>query len=131
MTIWHVPVPAGEVIDKITILRLKARHISDPAKLAHIRQELALLEDIAAEALPQIAGLTAELADINAALWQIEDDIRDHESRADFGESFIALARAVYHRNDARAAVKRAINAALGSTLVEEKSYRDYRTAHG
>lgn len=131
MTLWQVPVPAGEVIDKITILRLKAQHISDPDKLANIHRELSLLEGIAADALPQIADLTAELAAVNAALWQIEDEIRDCEGRGDFGPDFIALARAVYHRNDTRAAVKRAINAALGSTLVEEKSYRDYTAPHG
>lgn len=125
-----VPVAPGELIDKITILRLKSARIADPGKLANVRHELRILEELAARAVPQVAGigvLEAELQAINAALWDIEDEIRAADARGDFGEAFVALAQAVYRTNDRRAEVKRAINLALGSAIVEEKSYH----AHG
>lgn len=123
------PISAGELVDKITILRVKAERIGDPAKEANVRKELAMLEEIAASALPatdEIAGLTAELAEVNGALWDIEDGKRDCERRGEFGDRFIQLARSVYLENDRRARIKRAINEAAGSDIVEEKSYRAY-----
>jgi hypothetical protein len=126
------PISAGELVDKITILRVKAERIGDPAKEANVRKELALLEATAREHLPdtaQIARLTNELTAVNAALWDIEDGKRDCERRQDFGEGFVALARRVYIDNDRRAALKRAINEAAGSDIVEEKSYKPYLSA--
>jgi hypothetical protein len=123
------PVSAGELIDKITILRVKATRIGDAAKEANVRAELALLEATAAKELPgsdELERLTAELTEINAALWDVEDGKRDHERRQDFGPSFVQLARRVYIDNDRRAAVKRQINALVGSEIVEEKSYKPY-----
>ncbi len=124
-----IPVAPGELIDKLTILRLKTERIADPAKLANIRHEKALLEETARKALPatpEIGALREELYEINARLWQIEDDIRACEAAGDFGARFIELARAVYVTNDRRADVKRRINTHLGSAIVEEKSYADY-----
>jgi hypothetical protein len=123
------PISAGELIDKITILRIKAQRIGAD-KRAHVRCELDLLEALA---LRELAGidldaLTAELTAINTALWDIEDGKRDCERRGDFGPDFVALARAVYMENDRRAAVKRRINDAAGSDIVEEKSYAPYRS---
>ncbi|HEX4181132.1 MAG TPA: DUF6165 family protein [Caulobacteraceae bacterium] len=123
------PISAGELVDKITILRVKAERI-DEAKKANVLKELGLLEALAAEALPQtpaLEALVAELTGINAALWDIEEGKRDCERRQDFGPEFVRLARAVYLENDRRAAIKRAINEATGSELVEEKSYKPYR----
>ncbi|CAN5465558.1 DUF6165 family protein [soil metagenome] len=123
------PISAGELIDKITILHVKATRIGDAAKEANVRAELALLEATAARELPASADLerlTAALTDINAALWDIEDGKRDCERRQDFGPTFVALARRVYIDNDRRAAVKRDINALVGSEIVEEKSYKPY-----
>lgn len=123
------PISAGELVDKITILRVKAARIGDPAKEANVRKELAMLEAIAADALPASADidrLTGELAEVNGALWDIEDGKRDCERRGDFGDRFVQLARSVYIENDRRAAIKRAINEAAGSDIVEEKSYRPY-----
>ena len=123
------PISAGELVDKITILRVKAQRIGDPAKEANVRKELALLEETARQHLPdttEIARLTQALTEVNAALWDIEDGKRDCERRQDFGESFVALARRVYIDNDRRAAIKRAINEAAGSDIVEEKSYKPY-----
>jgi Family of unknown function (DUF6165) len=124
-----VPTAPGELIDKLTILRLKAEKITDPVKLANVRHELAALQATADAALPasaELALLWDQLYQINAALWVIEDDIRECESRADFGPDFIRLARAVYVTNDQRAAVKKQINLLLGSAIVEEKSYHDH-----
>lgn len=124
-----IPVSAGELIDKITILRVKAERIGDPAKEANVRKELALLEDVCVQTIGAVAGLdplTAELFAVNAALWDIEDGKRDCERRQDFGPAFIALARSVYIENDRRAAIKRRINDLTGSDIVEEKSYQPY-----
>lgn len=121
-----VPTAPGELIDKLTILRLKAERITDPAKLGNVRHEQAVLQRIADAGLPphpDLAALWEELYRINADLWVIEDDIRECEARADFGPGFVELARSVYLTNDRRAAVKKRINLALGSSLVEEKSY--------
>ncbi|MEO6394831.1 MAG: DUF6165 family protein [Devosia sp.] len=121
-----VEVSVGDVIDKITILELKTQRISDPSKLANVRVELDALNaaiDGALQPSVELDRLRAELFNINAALWQIEDDIRLCEGSGDFGPRFIELARAVYVTNDRRAAVKKQINLAVGSRLVEEKSY--------
>jgi hypothetical protein len=125
-----VPVSPGELLDKITILRIKSQRMSDPAKLANVRLELRALEETwSASAYAKIdieADLRALLA-VNERLWVIEDDIRDKERAQAFDAEFVRLARAVYVENDERAAIKRRINMALGSKIVEEKSYRDYK----
>ncbi len=124
-----VPTSPGELIDKLTILRLKSERIADAEKLANVRHEMAALTQTAQEHLPPSADLQSlwdELYLINGALWQIEDDIRDCERDGDFGPRFVDLARAVYRTNDRRADVKKRINLLLGSALVEEKSYSDY-----
>ena len=121
-----VEVSVGEVIDKITILEIKTQRIADLAKLANVRAELDSLNDTLAVVLTpsaDLARLQGELFEINAALWDIEDEIRECEMRGDFGPRFVELARAVYVTNDKRAAVKKQINIALGSRLIEEKSY--------
>ena len=120
------PCPLGELIDKITILRIKAQRIGEPEKLVNIRRELALLEQLALKdgaSSPPIDGLTGQLAAVNARLWGIEDAIRACEREGDFGPRFVKLAQSVYRENDTRAAIKRAINTLAGSALVEEKSY--------
>jgi hypothetical protein len=130
MTDILVPTSPGELLDKITILRIKCDRISDAAKLANVRRELSRLEQSWAASVPAATDLMAEeaeLARVNAALWDIEDRIRDHESEQRFDAGFIELARSVYLRNDERAAIKRRINLKLASELVEEKSYRPYR----
>jgi hypothetical protein len=124
------PISAGELIDKITILRVKALRIADPAKEVNVKAELALLEETAARELqhsPELEALISELTEINAALWDIEDGKRDCERRQDFGPKFVELARRVYVDNDRRAAVKRQINLLAGSDIVEEKSYKPYQ----
>jgi len=126
-----VPISPGELLDKITILRIKSERMSDPAKVANVRLELRQLEETwSASAHAKIdieADLHALLA-VNERLWVIEDDIRDKERAQAFDADFIRLARAVYFENDERAAIKRRINSTLGSNIVEEKSYRDYKS---
>ena len=128
----RVEVPAGELIDKITILGIKSDRLSDPDKLRNVRTELATLEAARDAALPESAALTAltaELRGVNETLWGVEDEIRLCERDGDFGERFVALARSVYRHNDRRAALKRRINELLGSRLVEEKGYAQYGDA--
>ncbi len=122
-TLPMAPVSWGELIDKITILEIKAERIAEPAARANVARELALLRDVAAPVgdQPGLAALVDRLRAVNLALWRIEDDIREKEAMAEFDDAFVALARAVYLTNDERAAIKRRINAALRSELVEEK----------
>lgn len=125
----HVPVSVGEVLDKITILQIKLAHISDAEKRVNVQNELdALLPLVAGDsfATGQMQTLIAELKSVNEALWEIEDDIREQEAAKTFGEEFIRLARAVYVTNDKRASIKKQINLATGSALIEEKSYESY-----
>ena len=124
-----VPVSPGELLDKITILRIKSQRIGDPAKLANVRLELAALQETWASCAYARIDIDADvgaLLSVNERLWVIEDEIRDKERARAFDAEFIRLARAVYVENDTRAAIKRRINLKLGSTLVEEKSYRGY-----
>ncbi|HYW02587.1 MAG TPA: DUF6165 family protein [Gammaproteobacteria bacterium] len=130
MSLITVPVSAGELIDKITILEIKSERIADPAKLANIRRELSLLEETwrgAAGGGPDISDLWTALREVNEQLWDIEDRIRAKESEGVFDDEFIELARSVYLRNDRRAGLKRELNLRVGSELVEEKSYTRYR----
>jgi hypothetical protein len=124
-----VPISPGELLDKITILRIKAARISDAVKVANVKHELAQLEktwkDSGAAAV-DLGSEEANLTRVNEKLWVIEDEIRDEERVRRFGEKFIELARAVYVTNDERAAIKKRINTALGSSIVEEKSYKSY-----
>ena len=124
------PVSYGELIDKMTILEIKSERISDAAKLINVRHELDVLTALWQQAdvsATDISDLRTALKGVNEKLWDIEDNIRVKESKAEFDEAFIELARSVYFVNDQRAEQKRLINDRLGSDLVEEKSYVDYR----
>ena len=124
-----VPISPGEMLDKITILRIKAERMRDAAKLANVRLELELLEQTWREACgaADVASEERALQAVNERLWDIEDRIRAKEAARAFDAQFIELARSVYIENDERAAVKKRINLALGSRLLEEKSYQAYR----
>jgi Family of unknown function (DUF6165) len=125
-----VPISPGELLDKITILRIKSQRMSDPAKLTNVRLELRALEQTwgaSAYAKIDVAADVAALLAVNERLWVIEDEIRDKERAQAFDAEFIQLARAVYFENDERAAIKRRVNTVLGSAIVEEKSYSNYK----
>ena len=124
-----VEIAAGELIDKISILEIKAERLTDAAKVKNVGRELETLRTARQQAFqptPDLDDLCAALKTVNERLWQIEDDIRACETAKDFGPSFVDLARAVYVNNDERAALKRRINDLLGSRIVEEKSYTAY-----
>jgi len=124
-----IDVSPGELIDKITILQLKSERLADAEKQRLVQYELGLLETRHAEAIVRsddLTNLTKALRDVNAVLWDIEDQIRDCERAQDFGDRFVSLARAVYHTNDRRAALKRQINELLGSAIAEVKAYAPY-----
>lgn len=131
-TTIQVPIAPGELIDKITILKIKQARISVVDKLKNVGHELGILESVQDEAITssrELQTLTEELLATNEKLWEIEDEIRICERDQDFGSRFIKLARSVYHTNDVRAALKRQINELLGSNLVEEKHYVNYQDA--
>lgn len=126
-----VPVSWGELLDKISILRIKSERMEDPAKLENVRHELEQLEQIRGrvEESDELVRLEGELRRVNESLWEIEDEIRLCEKAKDFGPRFVELARAVYTTNDRRAEVKYLVNMLLGSDVVEEKSYEKYDDA--
>ena len=120
-----VDVSVGEVLDKISILAIKLSRIKDMDKLRNVSKEFSQLTmQIDKDFLED--DLYTELCGVNMMLWDIEDEIREHERNSDFGESFINLARGVYHNNDKRAAIKRKINIKYGAQFIEEKSYSEY-----
>ena len=125
-----VPISPGELLDKITILRIKSARMTDETKVRNVRVELDALEQTWREsgaAVPAVAADEAALQKVNEELWDIEDRIRDKERAGEFDAVFIELARSVYVTNDERARFKKNINMTLGSRLVEEKSYQSYR----
>jgi hypothetical protein len=126
-----VPISPGEMLDKITILRIKSKRMTDAQKLANVRLELRTLEETwsaSAYAKTPLSSEIEALYAVNERLWVIEDDIREQERAQAFDAEFIRLARAVYFENDERAAIKRRINVKLGSAMVEEKSYAEYKS---
>tara|TARA_B110000503_G_scaffold142780_1_gene240889 strand:+ start:2332 stop:2712 length:381 start_codon:yes stop_codon:yes gene_type:complete len=125
--IIETPISVGELIDKITILRIKSRVIVDPIKLHNVNNELSqLIYTLSNSKLPDILCEFQSLEDINKELWDIEDNIRIKESKKEFDNEFIELARAVYITNDKRSELKKDINLKVGSDLIEEKSYEQY-----
>ena len=122
-----VPVAPGELIDKITILRLKDQRLQRPEAIANVRRELQALEAVLKDAGPSLSvdsllPLTEALLAINSQLWDVEDALRLLETDKRFDQEFISLARSVYQLNDQRAALKRQINETCGSSLLEEKA---------
>lgn len=125
----QISISVGELIDKITILKIKKKFIKLKDKLLNVNNELSVLEPILKidkVNSPKIRKLTEKLYEINLKLWEIEDKLREKERMSDFDEEFISLARSVYFTNDKRAEIKKDINIISGSQLVEEKSYSNY-----
>jgi len=124
-----IEVGAGELIDKITILTIKSERMTDAEKLKNVHYELTVLSagrDAHLKNSGELQKLTADLKQVNEALWEIEDDIRQCERDKDFGDKFVALARAVYVTNDKRASLKKDINVLTGAQVIEEKSYTEF-----
>ncbi len=124
-----IPISPGELLDKITILQIKAERITDPVKVANVKTELDMLSKVWDESVESddvITTLSAELKSINERLWEIEDDIRDEEHNRRFGERFVELASEVYVTNDERADAKKKVNLHLNSKKKKKKSYQDY-----
>lgn len=124
-----VPVSPGELLDKISILEIKSERMTQPEQLAHVRKELALLQETWDRSVGDANGiqkLHAQLREVNQKLWDIEDEIRARERAGRFDADFVELARSVYLSNDRRSQIKKELNLRLGSQIVEEKSYPEY-----
>ncbi len=124
----NTPISLGELVDKISILMIKKKNISEPIKLEHVTKELEFLQKTLKKYISEdeINDYLQKLVNINSKLWNIEDDIRECERNKLFDQTFIDLARSVYFTNDERAKVKNDINKTFGSELVEVKSYEEY-----
>ena len=124
----NTPISLGELVDKISILIIKKKNISDSIKVEHVTKELDFLQKTLKEYISEdkINKFIQQLININSKLWKIEDDIRECERKKIFDQTFIDLARSVYFTNDERAKVKYDINRTSGSELVEVKSYKEY-----
>ena len=124
----NTPISLGELVDKISILMIKKKNISDSIKLQHVNKELEFLQKTLKKYISEdeINEFLLKLVNINSKLWDIEDDIRECERKKLFDQTFIDLARSVYFTNDERAKVKNDINKNFGSELVEVKSYEEY-----
>ena len=122
------PISIGELVDKISILKIKQENISDKIKVKHVKKELDLLQKKLFNYIDRddIQNYLDLLVNVNSKLWKIEDDIRDCENNKLFDQTFIELARSVYYTNDERAKIKSEINKKFGSELVEVKSYKEY-----
>ena len=129
MSNLKVPISLGELIDKITILRIKSNKINSNEAQKNIRLELKKLEHILNTKMSintNLKNFEIKLSKINQTLWDIEDQLREKEREKKFDKNFISLARMVYYKNDERAKIKRMINKSFGSELIEEKSYTQY-----
>ena len=124
----NTPISLGELVDKISILIIKKKNISDQSKLEHVNKELEFLKKTLGKHIKkeEINKYIEILITINSKLWKIEDDIRELERNKIFDQKFIDLARSVYFTNDERAKIKNNINKFFGSELVEVKSYKEY-----
>jgi hypothetical protein len=124
-------ISCGELIDKITILKIKSERITDPEKLNNVHTELEALQKTCDEYIgkhDEVEQLQKSLQEINQALWDIEDAIRVKERKKEFDDEFIQIARNVYITNDKRCVVKKEIDKVLGSRITEEKSYEEFAT---
>ena len=129
MSNLKIPISLGELIDKITILRIKSNKINSNEAQKNIRLELEKLEHILNTKMSintKLKNFEIKLSKINQTLWDIEDQLREKEREKKFDKKFISLARMVYYKNDERAKIKRMINKSFGSELIEEKSYTQY-----
>lgn len=127
------PVSVGEIFDKLSILQIKEKKISDPIKLSNVKVEIKELNksiislDIYDKSSQEaLDALKTKLYETNFKLWDIEDALRELESQKKFEQEFISLARQVYITNDKRAEIKKEINRLTGSDIVEEKHYSEY-----
>jgi len=121
-----IEVSNGEIVDKLTIIEIKLKHIKDREKLKNLQIEFNVLNDAVIKIIKKDHNFYKELLKINQELWNIEDRIRDLELDKDFGKEFVEVARSVYFTNDKRSEIKRQINELTGSKLMEEKSYQKY-----
>jgi hypothetical protein len=121
-----IEVSNGEIVDKLTIIEIKLERITDKLKLDNLKNEYFMLEKVVSGIIEHSDPLYTELYKVNTELWEIEDHIRELERNKEFGKDFIETARSVYFKNDLRSEIKRKINLATGSGLIEEKSYDKY-----
>jgi hypothetical protein len=121
----NIEISIGEALDKLSILGIKMEKIKDEDKLDNVSKEYYMFLDLVDEDMLE-DELYDQLKYVNRRLWDIEDEIRECERVGNFNLNFIRLARAVYHRNDERAAIKKEINIKYKSNLVEEKNYKNY-----
>lgn len=126
----YAEIAPGELVDKITVLEIKAEHIAEPDRLKNVRTELDALRetlDKHLHASPELQKLTQELKEANKKIWDLSDRIRELGGAGDFGEEFVNVSWSIHTVNDERAAIKKKINLMQGSRITEEKSYKHWK----
>lgn len=133
-TIILTPTSPGELVDKITVLKIKMKKITQPERLANVEKELSMLEEVRAKHFPdtkelidKIRELEARLREANEIIWNMGEKIRDLADEKNFGQDFTEVSLKIHFSNDVRAAVKKEINLLLGSSIIEEKSYKHWK----
>jgi hypothetical protein len=122
----EIEVSIGEIVDKLSILRIKKNNITDEEKLININKEYDYLYYKVFQELKVESSDFYEMIMVNEMLWNVEDSIRRKEKNKEFDQDFIEMSRSVYITNDRRSEIKKNINLKYNSTFVEEKSYEKY-----
>ena len=125
----NIKISYGELFDKISILEIKKTKLVNSDDIKNVTFELNILTDALNKSnihIHNVNNLLNKLKKVNLQLWEIEDKIREKEKYSLFDDEFIELARSVYKTNDKRSKIKKEINIALKSEVIEIKSYQDY-----
>jgi len=127
-----VPISLGELLDKITILKIKLLKVSNSNKLENIQKEYALLSTIMnKEGISEEHELFQELYKLNLEFWEYHDWQRERWlSNTDENIIDIELYkknRDEHKLNDRRAEIKKNLNILYKSEIVEEKQFISYQ----
>lgn len=127
-----VPISLGELLDKITILKIKLLKVSDISKLENIQKEYKLLSIIMnKEGISEEHALFQELYKLNLEFWEYHDWQRERWlTNKDDNMIDIELYkknRDEHKLNDKRAEIKKSLNILYKSEIVEEKQFISYQ----
>lgn len=126
---WRIDVSAGEVADRLSVLKVKREKMLDGGRREAVAQDLAALRARIDEIMTsqgewvsrQFEEAVADLEEINDALWETLAEQR--KAMAANSEEFPILARRVVDLNSQRYERKCRLDSDVCSTLREYKEY--------